>query len=123
MITSDWCQIWGDGEECVILFKDGSGVEYAYSLKKPIVHSVNVTVDNNIETLHTLRFSTDPCIRKSPGLVDIDLGMKSLEEDISVLSSDNGGLLLDLDFFRKFTVRDLLKQVNKRLKLRESKNG
>lgn len=108
-------QIFGDGEQIVIIFKD-DGCEFAYQLKKPIITSINV----NEQMRETTSYFNSGMIELQQQPITINADM-AVERDNFVMHSRNDGkpLLFKLNMFKNVKVSDLFKVINQKLSDRE----
>jgi len=112
-------QIFGDGKQVIFLFKDWGSSEMAITLKNPLVVKWKMDIPaKDFETLSTM--DGDRIIMPlSPQAVNFTVDMVVKQEDMINESSDEGGLLQNLDMFKNVSVSKLFKVINRKLKERE----
>lgn len=119
----DKCQVFGDGNNFTIIFKDieyynskKTNEEHAWIFIKPIVQSIQSNFDNDlIEPTYTIG-GLKPHLMNLKGrniMVNIDM----VVEDVKIKNGKN--LMMDLDMFKNIKVSELFSIINKKLKERE----
>lgn len=113
-------QIFGDGEQVVIIFKEeGTKAEVAYQLKQPQITTVHLSCGEEEVPTYVLGGRSNIIIGEPHGSVALNIDMFCTQENLSTHYAEDGGLMFDLDLFKNVSVADLFKAINKKLSKRK----
>lgn len=102
-------QILADGKILYVLFRNQDGTESAYALDGYAVHQFALNIESQ-----PISFPGMNAMMAGPSSHSLDLGVTGTGQ-LTFIHADRGQLLMDLDFFRDMTVRDLFSEINKKL--------
>lgn len=117
MMNNPTFNIFADGDNFVIFFKDGKS-EMAYTFESPIITNIEIDMSNEIETVPLIKGKS---IWKSIPKPDIKFEVNGAcqAEKYKIESSDVGGLIPKLSIFKNVTVSELFFVINKKLNERK----
>lgn len=109
-------KLFADGEDFIIFFQEGKN-EVMYTFTKPLVSQIDVNFPHDFVPL--LRTDNANLIIR-PNPAEITIKLLCSEKNLKVESCEYGGLLKNMDLFRKVSVSQLFRVINSKIKKRGS---
>ena len=111
--------IFGDGDNLIIFSKDGKA-EWSYTFKDAMVIEIRIDQDNDMGELMPTLGGTNVWMPKPQPNTKFTIKGACLAENTKIESSDNGGLIPQLNLFKNVTISELFVAINKKLNKRKN---
>lgn len=110
--------IFGDGDNLIIFSKQGKA-EWAYTFEDAMVMQINIDQSNDMGELISTLGGTNVWEPKPRPNTKFTIKGACLAENVKVETSENGGLIPNLNIFKNVTISELFLVINKKLNKRK----